>query len=150
MAKLSKRVKILIALAVTFSILLVFFVVVAQKPTRLVGQAGGGVVSPDNSLLFVTSPVPPKLLADGRQPATIAVFLMDSKTEKEESLGVPNKEVKLTSTLGSISPESQTTDKKGQAVFTITSTEPGEAKVTAVDTTDGITINKTVIVVFTK
>lgn len=85
--------------------------------------------SADTSLIFA-DPVYKSVKADGKDSAKIDVLVRSSGT-----IPVTGRSVTLSATLGSISSNSQITDKLGQATFTITSNSPGIAEISA--TVDG-------------
>jgi hypothetical protein len=89
--------------------------------------------------------VPPSPVADGTDPATITVRLMDS-----DSVPVPGKTVTLSAAGGSsvISPATATSAADGTAVFTVTDATPETVTYSAQDTTDSVTLTSTVKVTF--
>lgn len=63
-----------------------------------------------------------EVVADGADNSTITVFARNS-----EGVGIINKKVDISSTLGTVTPNSLLTDNYGKAAFTIISSVPGSA-----------------------
>ncbi len=89
--------------------------------------------------------VPPSPVADGVDPATVTVRLLDSN-----SVPVPGKTVTLTGASGSsvITPASVVSASDGTAVFTVTDATPESVTYSASDTTDSVDITQTASVTF--
>ena len=96
--------------------------------------------SSKKSLIFA---FPLQAKADGKDFSKITVFVRNEK-------GVPlaAKKVVLQSSLGTVKPETASTDKNGKVEFTIFSNQPGLAIVKAI--VDNIEIEKTVSVKFSQ
>ena len=84
-------------------------------------------------------------MADGSDPATVTVRLLDSS-----SVPVPGKTVTLSAGSGSsvITPTSAVSGADGTAVFTVTDTTPETVSYSADDTTDDVVLTATVSVTF--
>lgn len=118
---------------------------------KLSGQAAGSV-DPDTSAIVLTlSPtatgvVPDGVYDDGQTEGNVTVFLADSNGHS-----VGGKTVKLTASAGSaqISPASGTTsDGNGAVTFQITDNTAETISLSAEDTTDAITLPKSLPVTF--
>ncbi len=110
------------------------------------GSAPPAATTPDAGTSTVTAAaVPPSPVADGKDPATVTVRLLDSS-----SVPVPGKTVTLTAGSGSsvITPTSAVSAADGTAVFTVTDATPETVVYTAEDTTDSTTVTATASVVF--
>ncbi len=89
--------------------------------------------------------VPPSPVADGSDPATVTVRLLDS-----DSVPVPGKTVTLAAGGGSsvITPGSVVSASDGTAIFTVTDATPETVVYTATDTTDSVVVTATASVTF--
>lgn len=81
------------------------------------------------------------LAANGTAESVISVFI-NSMTDKPLS----NKSVTVTSSLGTVKPQSATTDEKGKAEFHLTSSVAGVAQLTVM--VDNIKLNQPVSIKF--
>jgi len=110
------------------------------------GSAPPVATTPSAGTSTVTAAaVPPSPVADGSDPATVTVRLLDAS-----SVPVPGKTVTLTAGSGAsvITPSSGVSGADGTAVFTVTDSTPETVVYTAKDTTDSITVTATASVVF--
>jgi fibronectin type 3 domain-containing protein len=103
---------------------------------------------PADELNSTLAPVPAvdKVAANGTTTASVVVTLKSSFDS-----AVSGKTVMLTSDRGAldtISAVNATSDDNGQALFTIRSSSPGPAVLTATDLTDGVTVTQTVTITF--
>ena len=129
--------KKLVGLMVVFVVFFAVFTVavVFKSPIQTFTRAASELVpSSDKSLLFSW---PKTIKADGKETVTIDVLVRNGET-----VPIANKEVKLSTTLGKIENDTQTTNKLGRATFTITSDVKGTGEISAI--ADGSTqlINK--------
>jgi len=115
-------------------------VLIFNKPlTQLAKAKEEFVPSADKSKIIA---YPLYLLApNGTAESVVSVFI-NSMTDKPLS----NKLVTVTSTLGTVKPQSATTDEKGKAEFHLSSTVAGVAQLTV--TVDNIKLNQAVSVKF--
>lgn len=133
--------KKLLGLVTLFFLAFLFFlsVVVFNKPlSNFIRARETTTPSNENSLLFAW-PLDSK--ADGVSEIKVDVFVR-SETDKL----VPNKEVRVSSTLGDVEPSSAITDKNGKASFTLVSSTPGTAELSA--TVDSVQLSKKLTVKF--
>jgi hypothetical protein len=79
--------------------------------------------------------------ADGTDSTKINVFVRN-----EDALAVPDKQVVLVTTFGQLNGINNVTDKYGKVEFSLTSLEPGDAKITA--SVDGQSVPTELIVRF--
>ena len=110
------------------------------------GSAPAAPTGADPSTSTVTAAaVPPSPVADGSDPDTITVRLLDSS-----SVPVPGKNVTLTGQSGGsvITPTSATSAADGTAIFKVTDTTPETVTYSADDTTDNVALTATVTVTF--
>lgn len=99
-------------------------ITVFNKPlTRMTKAKEEFIPSSDNSLIFAW-PLTSK--AEGKSSVQINVFIRNVT-----NVPLPNKKVTLTSTVGLVEPSEFTTDKGGKATFSISSTSPGTAEISA-------------------
>ena len=92
------------------------------------------IPSSDKSLIFSW---PKTIKADGKETATIDVLVRNSAT-----LPIANKQVMLSTTVGKIDNNNQTTNKLGRVTFTITSDVQGTAEISAIVNGSTQLINK--------
>lgn len=119
--------KIIFALLAILLVILIAFgsVLILRERTSFLGKATSTETeySLENSYVFA-SPLTAK--ADASQKIKVTVFLLDG-----EGRGVANKTVSLnTDPALTITPVQPTTDNKGQAVFEVSSSTPGQYTIT--------------------
>ena len=103
-----------------------------------------GAVDP---FVSTVSASPSSVPADGTRKSTITVTLKDSNGSP-----VSGKLVSASSSRGgvdTIAPASATSDGSGVTTFTVSSDTPGNAALTATDTSDNVTVSQTATVTFT-
>lgn len=91
-----------------------------------------------NSLIFAW---PLEMEANAETPSEITVFIRDNQGK-----GIPEKQVRVTSSLGQLEGTPATTDDQGKVTFLLTSTTPGIAQVEAF--VDNRKLQKTISVQF--
>lgn len=111
---------LLFVLSVTIFISVVIF----NKPLSSLIRATEDVSPSQNQSLIFAWPLSVK--ADGVSQSAVTVFIR-SATSKP----VPEKTVTLETTMGNIKEVQNTTDKTGKASFTVSSTTPGIAQLSA-------------------
>lgn len=136
---MDKKLGSLLAIFVIVFAVFIGFVLFNQ-PIRTFTRASEELVPSSESSLIFAWPLNSK--ADGLSKVQINVFIRNSK-----NYPLNNKKVNLTTTLGNITNNSDTTDKSGKATFSLVSNSPGIAEVKAfVD--NQIQIKQTVTVKF--
>lgn len=136
---MDKKLGSLLAIFVIVFAVFIGFVLFNQ-PIRTFTRASEELVPSSESSLIFAWPLNSK--ADGLSKVQINVFIRNSK-----NYPLNNKKVNLTTTLGNITNDSDTTDKSGKATFSLVSNSPGIAEVKAfVD--NQIQIKQTVTVKF--
>jgi len=131
--------KKLVGLMVVFVLFFGLFTsaIILKDPIKNFTRAASKLVPSSQTSLIFADPVYKSVKADGKDTAKIDVLVRNAST-----VPIANKSVVVSTTLGSISPNIQTTDKLGRATFTLTSDVQGTAEISA--TVDGSTqlINK--------
>ncbi len=120
---MDKKLSALLVLFVLIFALFIIFIVF-KEPIATFTRAKEELVPSSESSLIFAWPLTAK--ADGSEKIDINVFVRNAS-----NLPLPNKMVTLQSNLGSLETSSQTTDKSGKANFSLTSTNPGVANITA-------------------
>jgi hypothetical protein len=129
------------------SLLLVFFlaftiftsIIIFGKPLAQYTRASQDTtVSAQSSLIFAW---PLNVEANGQSISTITVF---ARTNTGKS--IPDKQVRLTTSIGAVKQPETTTDSEGKALFQLTSSTAGLAEIQAI--VDNITIDKSISVKF--
>ncbi len=111
-----------ILLILTFIAFVAF--VVATGTFNVFSRANNNSLpSLSNSLVFAW---PLEVVADGKARSEVSVFIRNA-----EGKGVANKQVSLTSSIGTFQAPTATTSDDGKAVFSITSSEIGVAQIDA-------------------
>lgn len=118
--------KRLLGLLVLFFIAFVAFIgfFVYQTQVAAITQAGNQEVSPTESLIFAW---PLETPADGETPTEITIFV-----RTPDGNAVPDSQVQIASSLGTIQNPSAITDESGKAQFQLRSSTPGIAEVRAI------------------
>ncbi|MDH7476158.1 MAG: Ig-like domain-containing protein [Microgenomates group bacterium] len=134
-----------VALMVLFFLSVTVFtsIVVFNRPlTQLTKATEELQPSASNSHIFAW---PLTVKADGQDKSTLTVF---GANYKNNPISLINKQVTLSTTLGQISEEpiSEEKRKQGEAVFVIKSTQPGIAEIKA--TIDNVQLNQSVTIKF--
>lgn len=119
-----------------FTVFITFVVFNEQFST--ITRASTDFVSAEKSLIFAW---PLTLKADGTEESEITVFI-----RTEDGRAIEGKSVTLETTAGQVLEDTVVTDKGGKALFTLTSSSPGVAEITAI--VDNITVKRTVSVKF--
>jgi hypothetical protein len=124
--------KKLIGLMVVFIIFFGLFTaeLVFNKSINNFTRAASELVPSSQTSLIFADPVYKSVKADGKEIAKIDVLIRNTNT-----VPIANKTVTVSTTLGTISKNTETTDKLGHAAFTITSDVQGIAQISA--TVDG-------------
>jgi predicted PurR-regulated permease PerM len=123
-----KLVSLMIVFVLVFGLFTTFLIF--NKPiANLTRAATESVPSSQTSLVFA-DPVYKSVKADGKDSAKIDVLVRSAST-----VPIANKSVSISTTLGSISSNVQTTNNLGRATFSITSETKGTAVISA--TVDG-------------
>ncbi len=118
-----KLISLLILLVLVFSLFISY--VVFNKQIAIFTRASSDIEpSAEKSLIFAW---PLTAKATGQDKVMINVFI---RNEKNQPLA--NKLVSLTTTLGQLDAETQTTDKSGKVTFNLTSTQTGIAQIQAI------------------
>jgi len=100
-----------------FMIMLIF----NQPISRFIRAKEEFIPSKEKSMIFAWP-----LNSSINKPVTINVFLRN-----DDGFPISNKNVSLSTTLGKITPEKALTDKTGKATFSLTSSQPGIAEISA-------------------
>jgi len=105
-------------LSITLFVIFTFF---NQPLSKFIRAKEEFIPSKEKSLIFAWP-----LTTQVEKPVTINVFLRNEK-------GIPliNRNVTLSTTLGQITPSYAVTDKAGKTTFTLISSQPGIAEITA-------------------
>lgn len=132
--------KTLVGLMMIFFLAFTVFItfVVFNEQLSTVTRASTDFVSAEKSLVFAW---PLSLKADGVEESEITVFI-----RSEDGRSIEGKTVTLETTLGEVLEDTVVTDKGGKALFTLTSSSPGVAEITAI--VDNSTVTRTVSVKF--
>lgn len=132
--------KTLVGLMMIFFLAFTVFItfVVFNEQFSTITRASTDFVSAEKSLIFAW---PLTLKADGTEESEITVFI-----RTEDGRAIEGKSVTLETTAGQVLEDTVVTDKGGKALFTLTSSSPGVAEITAI--VDNITVNRTVSVKF--
>lgn len=132
--------KTLVGLMMIFFLAFTVFItfVVFNEQLSTVTRASTDFVSAEKSLVFAW---PLSLKADGEEESEITVFI-----RSEDGRSIEGKTVTLETTLGEVLEDTVVTDKGGKALFTLTSSSPGVAEITAI--VDNSTVTRTVSVKF--
>lgn len=117
-----KLISLLILLVLVFSIF-ISYVVFNEQIATFTRASSDTDPSAEKSLIFAW---PLTAKATGQDKVMINIFV---RNEKNQPLN--NKLVSLTTTLGQLDAETQTTDKSGKVTFNITSTQTGIAQIQA-------------------
>ncbi len=131
--------KKLVGLVALFFLSFLFFlsVVLFNRPlSNLIRAKEDTLPSAQSSLLFVW-PIDSK--ADGQSQVKIDVFVRSDSNKQ-----LSNKQVRVSSTLGEVQPASAISDKSGKASFTLVSSTPGIAEVSAIADSTPLTSKITV------
>jgi hypothetical protein len=113
--------------------------VIFNEPIAKFTQAKDELVpSSEKSLIFIW---PLDLESNGEDSSEVTVFVRNIKGR-----GMSNKQVQLTSTVGTVKPPRKSTDTQGKVVFQISSENPGLAEIEAL--VDNVTIQKDVSIQF--
>lgn len=132
--------KTLVGLMMIFFLAFTVFItfVVFNEQFSTITRASTDFVSAEKSLIFAW---PLTLKADGTEESEITVFI-----RTEDGRAIEGKSVTLETTAGQVLEDTVVTDKGGKALFTLTSSSPGVAEITAI--VDNITVKRTVSVKF--
>lgn len=117
-----KLISLLILLVLVFSIF-ISYVVFNEQIATFTRASSDTDPSAEKSLIFAW---PLTAKATGQDKVMINIFV---RNEKNQPLN--NKLVSLTTTLGQLDAQTQTTDKSGKVTFNITSTQTGIAQIQA-------------------
>ncbi len=112
--------------------------VVFGQPIAKLTRANNAVVSAGQSLLFAW---PLSVKANGADMIAVDVFIRSSN-----NLPISNKQIALQSTVGTVSAQNAVSDKAGKTTFTIKSTTPGKAHVTA--SVDNVQLERSLTISF--
>jgi len=117
-----KLISLLILLVLVFSIF-ISYVVFNEQIATFTRASSDTDPSAEKSLIFAW---PLTAKATGQDKVMINIFIRNQKNQP-----LTNKLVSLTTTLGQLDTETQTTDKSGKVTFNITSTQTGIAQIQA-------------------
>jgi hypothetical protein len=132
--------KKLIGLMLVFLVAFTLFtsMVIFNKPLSQLTRASASLVADPNSSLILVWPLTAK--ANGTTPVEINVFIRNDS--KNGAFALANKQVKLNTTSGIIKENNLITDKKGKATFSLVSSTPGVAEITAEVPGDNVIIKQ--------
>lgn len=119
-------------------ILLTVYVLFNEPIARFTQAQDELIPSEEKSLIFVW---PLDLEANGTEVSEITIFVRNIKGR-----GMSNKQVELSSTLGTLAESQKSTDNQGKVVFQLSSENSGLAEIEAV--VDNVSIKKDVSVQF--
>ncbi len=134
--------KKLLIIGILFIVTFIIYIVIAffRVPIFSFTQAANENRAADisTSLIFAW---PLELSTASEEPSEITVFIRDN-----EGRGIPEKQVRVTSTLGELQGSPSITDDQGKVTFLLTSSAPGVALVEAY--VDNRKLQKTISVQF--
>lgn len=134
--------KKLLIIGILFIVTFIIYIVIAffRIPIFSFTQAANENRAADisTSLIFAW---PLELSSTSEEPSEITVFIRDN-----EGRGIPEKQVRVTSTLGELQGSPSITDDQGKVTFLLTSSAPGVALVEAY--VDNRKLQKTISVQF--
>ena len=106
---------------VAFTVFITF--VVFNKQFTSAARASNQIISSEKSLMFAW---PLDLKADGKETTLLTIFIRD-----EDGKAIPDKTVRIQSSIGTVREPASVTDKGGKALFHITSDAAGVAEIQA-------------------
>ena len=117
--------KTLLGLMMIFFIAFTIFItfVVFNKQFTSAARASNQTISSEKSLMFAW---PLDLKADGKETTLLTIFIRD-----EDGKAIPDKTVRIQSSIGTVREPASVTDKGGKALFHITSDAAGVAEIQA-------------------
>lgn len=118
---MDKKLGALLTILVLIFSLFISWVLFNQQIKIFTRASEDSIASAEKSLIFVW---PLTTKADGKEKIMINIFV---RNEKNQPLS--NKTISVSTTLGKLDTNNQTTDKSGKATFNISSIEKGIAKI---------------------
>jgi hypothetical protein len=118
--------KTLLGLMMIFFIAFTIFItfVVFNKQFTSAARASNQTISSEKSLMFAW---PLDVKADGKTVSEITIFVRD-----DDGKAVPDKNVRVQTTVGDLQETGAVTDKGGKVLFHVSSATPGVAEIQAV------------------